>query len=173
MMAGSHALWAAAAWSLVSHAHGLAAPIGADLVGQISIAVGAGIAVAGGLAADIDHPASFVGRRLWFVSEPLSAVIGHRGLTHSLIGAALAMALLWRYRMPSDGGLDILAPATVGYLTHIFCDALTRPGVPLYYPSRRLYGLNLFTTGSWVEMLLDLVVALVALSEMGWLGWTG
>ena len=34
---------------------------------------------------DIDHKNSFIGKRLRFISVPISFVFGHRGITHSLV----------------------------------------------------------------------------------------
>ena len=45
------------------------------------------------LLPDIDHPKSFLGQRLSWISKPIARAFGHRGFTHSLLvvfGAAPA-----------------------------------------------------------------------------------
>ncbi|VEB43121.1 Inner membrane protein ydjM [Chromobacterium violaceum] len=41
--------------------------------------------LAGSLLPDIDHPKSWLGRRIPFLSRPISYLFGHRGITHSLL----------------------------------------------------------------------------------------
>jgi inner membrane protein len=43
------------------------------------------------------------------------------------------------------------APLLVGYLSHLAADACTPSGVPLLWPKRKTYSLNLFPTGSLAE----------------------
>ena len=78
-----------------------------------------GLAVAGPLSPDIDHPKSWVGRRMKLISIPISKLFGHRGITHSIVAVAPASPspLGWsamarypslRHRLcqPSGGGSD-------------------------------------------------------------------
>ena len=37
------------------------------------------------LLPDIDHPKSFLGQRLKWISKPIARAFGHRGFTHSLL----------------------------------------------------------------------------------------
>ena len=37
------------------------------------------------LLPDIDHPKSFLGQRLSWISKPVARAFGHRGFTHSLL----------------------------------------------------------------------------------------
>jgi inner membrane protein len=53
------------------------------------------LAIGGALLPDIDHPQSWVGRRARLISQPLAALIGHRGFTHSIL-AVIACGLLLR-----------------------------------------------------------------------------
>ncbi len=43
------------------------------------------------LLPDIDHPKSFLGQRLSWISKPVARAFGHRGFTHSLL-AVLALS---------------------------------------------------------------------------------
>lgn len=149
MMAGSHMVVGAALWAVT-----------AKLAGHPPAEPQAlAAATLGALLPDIDHPQSWAGRKLRVVSVPLALVFGHRGITHSLLAVAGAIALL---AVMGTGGMA--APVAIGYLSHLLADALTPSGVPLLWPSRRRFTLNLCDTGSVVELGL---VALVAAAG-GW-----
>lgn len=92
----------------------------------------------GCLAPDLDHPSSWIGRRLWFVSLPLSALFGHRGLTHSLLATIGATALLAWYTV-SVRLTPWLVAFFVGYLSHLVGDWLSSSGVPLLWPIKRKF----------------------------------
>ena len=90
----------------------------------------------GALLPDIEHQSSTIGRRIWPLSILLSKLLGHRGVTHSLMAVAtlfIGLAIL-------AGGFPawLLALAT-GYLSHIAGDWLTPAGVPLFWPSKLRY----------------------------------
>lgn len=156
MMVVSHVLIGAGAWVAAARLGGL--------VSGDAMALGA--AMAGSLLPDIDHPSSWLGRRLWVMSKPLSMLIGHRGLTHSLLAVAGGVALL-RTTHPAALATRLIEPLTVGYLSHLAADALTPAGVPLLWPLRRRFGLPLCSTGGVMEMV---IVAMV-LAAAGWLVW--
>ncbi|PTC00201.1 hypothetical protein C9975_08825, partial [Thalassospira xiamenensis] len=42
------------------------------------------LVLAGAALPDIDHPQSTLGKRVKFLSYPISTLFGHRGITHSL-----------------------------------------------------------------------------------------
>ena len=69
MMARSHFPFAMCCWWLYARA------IGLPITGHSSL-----IAAVGGLLPDIDHPESVIGRRVRFLSHPISAIFGHRGI---------------------------------------------------------------------------------------------
>ncbi|MBV1799810.1 metal-dependent hydrolase [Siccirubricoccus sp. G192] len=147
MMAGSHVALGAAAW--------IAA---APQLGQPALAPAAlGLAVLGALLPDIDHPKSWVGRRLRPLSHAIAAVFGHRGVTHSLVAVAGCGALLLNEGVPRQ----VVAPLVVGYLSHLLGDLLTPGGLRLAWPFRGTWALPLCRTGSPFE---PLVVALALLA---------
>jgi len=130
-------------------------------------------ALVGGVAPDLDKPRSFWARLL---SEGMLG--GHRHLSHSLAGLALAGALSW-------GALALAAPLltfpagllwlgfVAGYLSHLMMDSLTRDGVPWLYPWQVYLGLPPFPnwrirTGGWLEQF---VVTPGLLTLIGWLGY--
>lgn len=107
----------------------------------------------GGLLPDLDHPSSALGRRLPVISLPLSALVGHRGVTHSLFAVVVMfVGLLLTTALPAYAwGQGFIAPLLLGYLSHITGDAMTPSGVPLFWPRRKTYSLNLFKTWSRTE----------------------
>ena len=154
MMAGSHVVVGAAAWVW-------AAPhLGLPPLDVISLAM----AIGGSLLPDIDHPQSWVGRRLRLISRPLAATMGHRGFTHSIL-AVIACALLLRWQGLSRG---VVAPVVVGYLSHLGADFFTSSGLPLAWPLRRRYALPLCKTGSLAESVIVVLFAIwVGATAMG------
>ena len=53
------------------------------------------------LLPDIDHPKSFLGQRLKWISKPVARAFGHRGFTHSLF-AVFAMLALFYLKVPES-----------------------------------------------------------------------
>ena len=144
-MAGSHVALGAAAWML-------AAPhFGQDALQP----AGLGLAVAGSLLPDIDHPKSWAGRRLRPFSNAIAAIFGHRGVTHSLLALVGCWAAL-RYGTAVPRGWA--APVVTGYLSHLLADLLTPGGLRLAWPLRGTWSLPPCRSGSPFE---PLVVALV------------
>lgn len=150
MLAISHVVVGGALWWGVAQA-----------TGQPTEPAALGLAALGSLLPDIDHPQSWAGKRLALVSIPLAALIGHRGVTHSLLAVA-AFALL----LAGLGTDHLAAPLALGYLSHLLADALTLSGVPLLWPSKRPYGLRLIRTGSLAEIALIAVLG-AGLGAMG------
>lgn len=149
MMAGSHVVMGAALWAVT-------AKLGGGVPGDPQALAAAAL---GALLPDIDHPQSWAGRKMRVVSVPLSLLVGHRGITHSALAVAACLAVLV---VMGTGWLA--APVAVGYLSHLLADGLTPSGVPLLWPSRRRFTLNLCRTGSVVEIALVAIIALVG----GW-----
>jgi inner membrane protein len=149
MMAGSHIAVGAALWAVTARLSGL------DVIDPQSLAA----AALGSLLPDIDHPQSWAGRKMRVISIPLSLLLGHRGLTHSAL-AVLACAVL----LTIMGTGWLAAPVVVGYLSHLLADGLTPSGVPLLWPNKRRFTLNLCRTGSLTEIA---IVAIIAIAG-GW-----
>jgi inner membrane protein len=142
MMATSHISFAATLWWLYCLI------MGYSITGFHTL-----VAAIGGLMPDLDHPKSALGRRLPFISLPLSSLFGHRGFTHSLVMVVVmfvGLAYVTKYPDYSMGRW-MVTPLCVGYLSHILGDAFTPSGVPLFYPKKTTYSLNLFKTRSPLE----------------------
>lgn len=76
------------------------------------------------LLPDIDHPKSFLGQRLSWISKPVARAFGHRGFTHSLLAVFGALTLFY-LKVPDSW----IVPA----------DALRWPGAGLSQPHSRRY----------------------------------
>ena len=105
------------------------------------------LALGGSLLPDIDHPASWVGRRSQPVSTVISGVFGHRGITHSALAVVALVTLL------GHGGYSrsITAAFAVGYLSHLAADMLTPRGLRLAWPLRKAWSVPVYNTGSPAE----------------------
>ena len=126
--------------------------------------------VAGSYLPDIDHPKSAFGSRVLPVSLPISAIFGHRGITHSLIAAVAISGLLWwvfqRANWHEGIAVPVLVGIAVGYLSHLLGDWLTNSGVPLLWPSKRRFVSPLkLCTGDFREYILALLM-------YGWVAMT-
>jgi inner membrane protein len=147
----SHVLLGAGGWLVVCGSTGMPAKASAVAAAML-----------GSLLPDIDHPKSFVGRRLWFISVPIASVFGHRGMTHSLLAIGL---WVWLMTCGLAWEQDMVVAAAVGYLTHLAGDWMTVGGIPLLWPWRRRFQSPFgFKSGGVTETALDLVL-------VAWLVW--
>ncbi|SFM94269.1 inner membrane protein [Izhakiella capsodis] len=132
------------------------------------------------LLPDIDHPKSFLGQRLSWISRPVARLFGHRGFTHSLLAICAGVVLL-QLHLPKNGWIpaDALQGMVLGYLSHIAADMLTPAGVPLLWPCRWRFRLPLLNSGKGNQLERVLSVALIILamcfptdaSPLGTDGW--
>ncbi|TCJ18071.1 hypothetical protein E0L93_06535 [Rubrobacter taiwanensis] len=114
-------------------------------------------AVAAAWLPDIDNPRSRLGNGLSRLKSPvlnaatrplswalrtisfvLARTVGHRTLTHSLLGGALFALLVSPLRELLPG---LWLALVAGYASHIFADALNTRGVPLLWPVGRPFRL--------------------------------
>lgn len=153
MMARSHVIVGIAAWIV-------AAPM---LHLPVLEPTFLGLAVAGSLLPDIDHPKSWVGRRTRPVSTAIASALGHRGVTHSAF-AVIGLTLLLMHAGYRRGGVSALA---VGYLSHLAADMLTPRGLRLAWPLRGTWAIPLCRTNSPAESVI--VMALAGAITWWWL----
>lgn len=139
MMAGSHVILGVCAWAYAARI------VGAPPLDPLSL----GLAAAGSLLPDIDHPKSWIGRRLKVVSVPIAMIFGHRGITHSLVAVAGCIAVL---RWDSDHW-RVALPLVVGYVSHLAADLFTPAGLCLTWPLRRTFALPIVKTGGFGEQI--------------------
>jgi membrane-bound metal-dependent hydrolase YbcI (DUF457 family) len=149
-----------------------------------------GAAGLGALLPDIDSDESSI-RHQWglarsrtaggkLLSAGLEAAgVKHRGVTHSLAAAGVALALgLGLYAFVP--GYGAVGPAfALGYASHLVADMLTRGGVPLLWPKEGKFhllpGRLRFRTGSAAEYAVSLLatglLALLLFSGRGFLAY--
>ncbi|MCL4251787.1 MAG: metal-dependent hydrolase [Anaerolineae bacterium] len=90
--------------------------------------------VAGGISAlaailpDIDHPSGQIRQRMGIASV-LLFWLKHRGITHTLL-AFVAVGVGSSQLLP----LYHAIPVIIGYGSHLVADAMTRSGIPFWYP---------------------------------------
>lgn len=87
-----------------------------------------GGAVVGALLPDIDHPQSYLGRKIRFLSNILYSTIGHRTFTHSFLFTFILGIIVSFFNYSLSTGL------VIGILSHILLDMLTARGVSIFYP---------------------------------------
>jgi inner membrane protein len=164
---------------------GVAALAGAALLtGTEPPAYAYPVAVAAAWLPDVDNPRSTLGNGLSRLESPalntitrplswalrttsftLVRTVGHRTLTHSLLGVVL-FALLARLLV---GGFPNLFLALIaGYASHVFADALNTRGVLLLWPLGRPFRLlpGGIRSGGVVEFGVALGVFAFALGEL-------
>jgi len=177
------------------HAHSV---FGATLDARWMMIPALGFAALGGLLPDIDLASSLIahdtgtgrdqGCLTGFVFHWIRKGLGgHRGLTHSLwvcLGCVLALGLNlgtlhlgdYALRLNWDGLLgswsDLGTAFTLGYVSHVVADMLTRDGVKFAYPfSEAEIGVGpralRFPNGAWPEYVW--VVALVIVALWRWI----
>lgn len=108
--------------------------------------------ILGSLLPDMDHPRSYIGKRLQPLSGMIAKIFGHRGITHSLFIIILGAWFLLDYLKSPPHWVTGLA---LGYLSHLLADFFTPAGVPLLWPLKRKFCSPItVTTGSRQETWL-------------------
>ncbi|MGH3146299.1 MAG: metal-dependent hydrolase [Rubrobacter sp.] len=127
---------------------------------------------------DVDNPRSTLGNGLSrtknpvlnLLSRPLSwalrttsfvlvRTVGHRTLTHSLLGILLFSLPVWLFL---EGFPDLSLALVAGYASHVLADALNTRGVPLLWPAGK--PVRLLPGGIRSGGAVEVAVALVALA---------
>lgn len=102
------------------------------------------VAVLGSVMPDIDHPKSLIGKLLLPISGPLERRFGHRTVTHSFLGWAVAsvifaILLIVPSFVISNSSFVILAPRwiaafSIGYFSHLVLDMFNKRGSQMFWP---------------------------------------
>lgn len=129
----------------------------------------------GALLPDIDNARSTLGQKFGWISKTIQGLAGHRTVFHSLLGLVVGCLLaigLEQVVIYLLGLQGYTAPAHVvgfshlvffgvlfGCVMHLFCDALTYGGIPLFWPLKKRFGIPFendwrFRTGTWPEHLI-------------------
>ena len=131
---------------------------------------------------DVDNPRSRLGNGLSRMKNPvlnrvtrpvswalrvtsflLFRTVGHRTLTHSLLGVALFVVLISPVAPLSPG---LFSALVAGYASHLVADALNKRGVPLLWPAGRPF--RLLPGGIRSGGVAEFVAALVATAAAGY-----
>jgi membrane-bound metal-dependent hydrolase YbcI (DUF457 family) len=163
MRGHTHALFGLTTLALIQAYTGFIDPTPSGL------ALGAGAAIFGALAPDIDAEESTIKHELGLVGSVASAGlrlfgVQHRGLTHRGLTTIGVMGLAWGLA-GHLGYAEVGLTFGLGYLSHVLTDALTKRGVPLGWPLpgqfHLLPGPLRIRTGGPAEALLFLGGAMV------------
>lgn len=92
--------------------------------------LGAAVGMLAGLLPDIDHPGSMLSRKVPIIPVFVSALAGHRQLTHT-VWFGLAMAILAAVFLAgfAPDRTHLAVAVFTGALSHVLLDGLTRGGV--------------------------------------------
>lgn len=147
--------------------------------GEVSLLNGCALGV-GSLFPDIDHPSSFLGKRNKIASGITNKTLGHRGGTHSLLGAAIIFVLgtIVQFHYLSASGQNATFWLMIGYVMHLIEDSFSREGIHWLWPykkKRKRPKLIYYTTGGIGEYLvLGFTLCLLLIEfRLLWLGTLG
>ena len=154
----------------------LAAPLLKGSPAPAALLVALTVVALGALLPDIDHIHGALAeervagvRVLRPVAWGLGSLFGHRGPTHSLLAlAALLLLGQWPGLPWAAGNFGWLIGW--GFAPHLAADALTKSGIPLFWPLRARVGFPpvrqlRFTTGTWREGLIVGALTLACLAN--------
>lgn len=148
------------------------------------------VAVVAALVPDLDNPRSKLGNGLspmpspllnaltrplsWLlkaVSHTLFRTVGHRTLTHSLLGLGIftLLALLAWQALPPGIGRELFVALVAGYASHLVADSLNIPGVPLLWPGGGAF--RLLPGGMKSGGAAEFVVAALVVVGAGYLAY--
>ena len=90
------------------------------------------------LLPDIDHPKSFLGQRLKWISKPIARAFGHRGFTHSLL-AVFALLATFYLKVPESWFIPADTRRCSPALAMPLAFPLAYPGSPKGQPTGTFY----------------------------------
>ena len=112
--------------------------------------------VLGALIPDIDHPTSKINKCNPFTGI-IGDLIGHRTLTHSLLGLLIFNLILYIVNFKS-----IVLGFNIGYISHLLLDMMTVSGIPLLYPNKKRYRIMKLKTNTEHEtIVLSLLIVFI------------
>ena len=142
----------------------------------LALPVALSFVLLGSLLPDIDHPEGSLANEEVIgipILKPLSlligAIFGHRGITHSILALVGVIALGQAPMLPwAWANLGWLIGW--GYAFHLIADALTKQGIPLFWPLPMTVGFPpmrslRFRTGTWREGFTVSVLTLACVAN--------
>lgn len=154
MRAPTHIVFGLTCWVAFERVHGV------EVLGSPATLL---VAAVSSLLPDIDHPNSKFGRMVPFLSYPISAIFGHRGITHSLFAVVMMMVAMAVFGHSNW----LIPPLVVGYLSHLVGDTFTNSGAPLLWPNKNKVSIPVFNTGGILEVFVWMLLV-VALATLLW-----
>lgn len=151
----------------------LRAPLFAGSPGWGVLVVALMLVAIGSFLPDIDHPSGALAQKkilglrlLKPFAHGIGVVFGHRGATHSLL-VLVAIVAVGEWPVYPWAGYNIGWLIGWGFILHLLADALTKAGIPLFWPLKIRFGLPparhlRFGTGTWREGLIVGAVTLAA-----------
>jgi inner membrane protein len=119
----------------------------------------------GGLLPDIDEPESAIGRRCWWLAWPLKRLVGHRTLTHSLLGVLLLGAVTGLVIWHQGWSWYIPAGLMLGMLIHCVLDAISG-SVMFWWPNKVKVSWARWSVFGWQDKVLGGLASLAVLIGM-------
>lgn len=124
-------------------------PIISTSVVMVTAMLGSGIP-------DIDKSNSTFGRKVKPLSFLIEKFFSHRGFTHSLSFIALLSFIVYlissRLFTNNEISIFLVLGLSVGMLSHLILDALTKEGIPFFHPFwKKKFSLKLMITGGLFE----------------------
>jgi len=103
-------------------------------------------AILGSLLPDVDTTTSAIGRLLYPLAAFIERRFGHRGITHSLVGLALAALISYfgfgiadfgfpQFEIRNPKSAILWAAFVSGYASHLLADSMNKTGIPLFWPN--------------------------------------
>ena len=141
--------------------------------------IGSLIPDADNAGADIWHTIP-AGHTVGKLTDP---ILKHRNISHSLIGLIVYAGMLYLLlqSMPKYWNISIypvLISSSIAYASHLFADAFTVQGIPIFWPWRRNFGIPprpfqgvRIETGQWFENLLLFPLLNIILLVVIWSNW--
>ena len=113
---------------------------------------------------DIDETRSKIGSKNKVLSKTINFFFGHRGIFHTIWIPALLFLVLILLNVKAIIGIAIL----IGYISHLFLDAITKQGIKPLYPiyNKRINGF-IKTNSLFEKMFFLLVIGLVLYLVLG------
>ncbi|MFI4853217.1 MAG: metal-dependent hydrolase [Candidatus Makana argininalis] len=116
------------------------------------------------LLPDIDHPKSFIGKRIKWLSLPLNKILGHRGFTHSLfIVISFIFFFKINFFLKKVIPVDAFQAMMLGYISHIISDIITPLGVPIFWPFKKRIIIPILGKNKYKEKILCIFIFFIAL----------
>ncbi|WP_337999137.1 metal-dependent hydrolase [Desulfofalx alkaliphila] len=92
----------------------------------------------------------------------IMGIISHRGLTHSLEGAIIAIIGAWWFTI-NIGHPELLIPFAIGYIMHLLADLIADSGIYLSYFAKSKISIPIIKTGFLVDRAIGIVVLAISL----------